>query len=71
MLRLDLPSNRVDTLMEQWYIDEKDKPVRRWTTAQTLNFIKDKLISPERGRTELIAMGYDVEHINVYMEANK
>ncbi|KKL11261.1 hypothetical protein LCGC14_2547610, partial [marine sediment metagenome] len=71
LLRLDLPSNRVDTLMEQWYIDEKDKPVRRWTTAQTLNFIKDKLISPERGRTELIAMGYDAEHINIYMEANK
>ena len=71
LLRLDMPSKRVDTLLEQWYIDEKDKPVRRWTTAQTLNFIKDKLISPERGRKELIAMGYDTEHINVYMEANK
>ncbi len=71
LLRLDMPSVRVDTLMEQWYIDEKDKPVRRWTTAQTLGFIKENLVTEERGRAELVAMGYNEEHINVYLEASK
>ncbi|GAH75211.1 unnamed protein product, partial [marine sediment metagenome] len=33
LLRLDMPSDRVDVLMNQWYIDEKDKPPRYWTTA--------------------------------------
>ena len=67
---LNLPSERIDALMEQWYIDEKDLPVRRWTTAQTLTFIKDGLITPERGRRELINLGYDTEHIEVYMKAS-
>jgi len=71
LLRLDMPSQRVDILMEQWYIDEKDKEPRYWTTAQTLSFIKAGLISPERGRTELQNIGYDTEHINVYMESGK
>ena len=71
LLRLDLPSKRVDALMEQWYIDEKDKPVRRWTTAQTLGFIEAKVITRERGIKELREMGYDSEHINVYLESSK
>lgn len=69
LLRLDLPATQVDVLMEQWYIDEKDKAPRHWTTAQTLGFIKAKLISPERGRKELLDIGYDVEHINIYMRS--
>jgi len=71
LLRLDMPAERVDVLMEQWYIDEKDKPVRYWTTAQTLAFIKDKLISEKRGRQELFNIGYDKEHIDIYMEASQ
>ncbi len=71
LLRLDLPSDRVDVLMEQWYIDEKDKPPRYWTTAQTLGFIKEGLITSERGRKELTNIGYDTEHINVYMKASE
>jgi len=71
LLKLDFPAERVNVLMEQWYIDEKDKPPRYWTTAQTLSFIKAELITPERGRAELSAIGYDDEHINVYMEASK
>ena len=69
LLRLDLPAERVDVLMEQWYIDEKDKPPRHWTSAQTLSFVKEKLITPDRGRKELSNIGYDFEHINVYMKA--
>ncbi len=71
LLRLDMPAQRVDVLMQQWYIDEKDLPVRSWTTAQTLTFIKDKLITVERGRQELTNIGYDEEHINIYLEAAK
>ncbi|GAH16384.1 unnamed protein product, partial [marine sediment metagenome] len=70
-LRLDMPAERVDVLMAQWYIDEKDKPPRYWTTAQTLSFIKANLITPERGKRELANIGYDLEHINVYMESSK
>ncbi|GAI17185.1 unnamed protein product, partial [marine sediment metagenome] len=51
--------------------DEKDKPPRYWTTAQTLSFIEAKRITPERGRRELYAIGYDTEHINVYMEVSE
>ena len=71
LLRLNLPSERVDVLMEQWYIDEKDKAPRYWTTAQTLGFIKEKFITLERGRQELISIGYDTEHINVYLKASQ
>ena len=71
LLRLDMPAQRVDVLMQQWYIDEKDLPVRSWTTAQTLTFIKDKLITVKRGRQELTNIGYDEEHINIYLEAAK
>ena len=68
LLRLDLPSVRVDTLMEQWYIDEKDKPVRNWTTAQTLGFMDKDIITRERGIKELRQIGYDSEHIDAYMK---
>ena len=71
LLRLDLPAARVDVLMEQWYVDEKDKPPRYWTTSQTLSFIKDGLITEARGRQELIAIGYNTEHINIYLAASE
>ncbi|GAH50425.1 unnamed protein product, partial [marine sediment metagenome] len=51
----------------QWFIDGKDKEDRLWTTGQTLGFIEAKLITLERGRQELKAIGYDNEHINVYL----
>jgi len=57
--------------METWYIDEKDKPPRLWTTAQTLGFIKEGLITSERGRKELYDIGYDKEHVNIYMKASE
>ncbi len=68
LLKLDMPSVRVEVLMEQWFIDEKDKPPRYWTTAQTIGFVKEGLITPERGREELVNIGYNEEHINVYMK---
>ena len=71
LLKLDMPAERVDVLMEQWFIDEKDKPARTWTTSQTLGFIKEGLITSERGIRELRTIGYDEEHINIYMESSK
>lgn len=69
--RLDLPADRINVLMEQWYydIEADDKPT--WTTVQTLRFIKTKLITRSRGIQELKAIGYDDEHINVYLESIK
>ncbi len=71
LLKLDMPAKRVDVMMEQWYIDEKDKAARNWTTAQTLSFMQDGLITLERGKQELTDIGYDAEHIEVYLKASK
>ncbi|GAI29856.1 unnamed protein product, partial [marine sediment metagenome] len=70
LLKLDMPSERVDVLMEQWYIDEKDKAPRHWTTAQTLSFVEAKLITLERGQQELRDIGYDQEHIEFVLIDN-
>ncbi|GAI61036.1 unnamed protein product, partial [marine sediment metagenome] len=34
---------------------------------QTLSFIKAKLITSERGKQELEEIGYDEEHIKIYL----
>ena len=70
LLRLDLPGERVDVLMEQWYLDGTAGVGRYWTTAQTLGFMKEGLITPDRGKQELAAIGYDDEHINIYLKAS-
>ena len=67
LLKLDLPSDEVDSLMEEWYYEIKAEPIRLWTTSQVLSFIKDNIITVERGRDELVNIGYDDEHINVYL----
>lgn len=67
LLKLDLPAEEVEDLMTQWYYDIKEEAPRLWTTAQTLSFIKDGLITKERGIAELTTIGYDAEHIDVYM----
>lgn len=69
--QLNLPSDQIEILMQQWYYDVKDEPTQTWTTAQTLKFIKAGLITEQRGIIELRRIGYDVEHINVYMESIK
>lgn len=69
LLKLDLPTEQVDVLMEQWWYEEKDEPVKTWTTAQTLGFMKAGFITQTRGRQELKDIGYDTEHIEVYMRS--
>ncbi len=68
LLKLDLPSDEVDSLMEQWFYEVKAEPLRLWTTSQVIGFIRDKVITRERGRTELVNIGYDDEHITAYLK---
>ncbi|GAH97242.1 unnamed protein product, partial [marine sediment metagenome] len=46
-----------------------EEPIQTWTTAQTLSFMKKGLITKDRAIQELLIIGYDTEHINVYMES--
>jgi len=66
---LNLPSDQIEVLMQQWYYDIKDEPVATWTTAQTLGFVRKGLITRERAKRELFPIGYDEEHVTVYMES--
>ncbi|KKM21053.1 hypothetical protein LCGC14_1639310 [marine sediment metagenome] len=67
LLQLDMPDKQASLLLEQWLYEKKAVGERRWTTAQTLDFMKKGLITRERGIKELTAIGYNVEHIAVYM----
>ena len=64
---LNLPSEQVNVLMEQWYYEVKAEVTATWTTAQTLSFLKKKIITRERAIRELQLNGYDEEHIDVYL----
>lgn len=66
---LNLPSDQIEILMQQWYYDVKAEPTATWTTAQTINFMKKGLITVERAKRELYLNGYDDEHVNVYLQA--
>ena len=66
---LNLPSDQIEVLMQQWYYDVKDEPVANWTTAQTLSFVRKGLITRERAERELYLIGYNKEHVTVYMES--
>ncbi|GAI59185.1 unnamed protein product, partial [marine sediment metagenome] len=67
--KLDLPTEEISDLMQIWYYEIKAEPPRHWTTAQTLGFVKEGLITKDRGIIELQAIGYDPEHITVYMRS--
>jgi len=69
LLRLDLPSDHVDTLMETWWFEKAAEGVKTWTKAETMGFMASGLITAERGRQELIYMGYDDEHADTYIKA--
>lgn len=71
LLKLGLPTEQVSVLMQQWFYEAKETAPRTWTLAQTLGFMQDGLITRDRARTELKIMGYDDEHIDVYMRSIK
>ncbi|GAH58162.1 unnamed protein product, partial [marine sediment metagenome] len=58
LLKLDLPSNQVDALMDKWWFEPKEVEPPTWTTAQTIKFAKTGLITHGRARQELKTIGY-------------
>ncbi|GAI59112.1 unnamed protein product [marine sediment metagenome] len=68
LLKLDLPTEEVESIMEQWYYEKKAEPTRLWTTAQTIAFAKAGLITKDRAVKELQVIGYDTEHIDIYAQ---
>jgi len=69
LLRLNLPSEQVQVLLEQWYYEDKSEISDLWTKAETLKFLAAGIISSSRAIEELGLMGYDSEHINAYLGA--
>ncbi len=67
--RLNLPSEQIDTYMEQWHYEQGAEPSQTWSTAQILTYAKKDIITLERAKQELKLNGYDDEHINVYVKA--
>lgn len=71
LLKLNLPNDQVSTLMEQWWYEQKEDQPVTWTKAETLKFFQTGLINEKRTRTELNLMGYDTEHIDIYLRSIK
>lgn len=67
LTKLNLPQSYIDTQLQQWEAKSAADKVATWTTAQTLTFLKSGLITEKRARDEFVDLGYDVEHINVYI----
>lgn len=65
--KLNLPQDYITTQLQQWQAKSAAEKVATWTTAQTLTFFKNGLISQQRARKEFVDLGYDTEHINVYV----
>ena len=68
LLQLNLPSDEVDVLFEQWWYEKTGELAPTWTKAETLRFAASGKISKDRAATELERMGYDSEHVRIYME---
>ena len=67
LLQLNLPSDEVDVLFEQWWYEKVGELAPTWTKAETLKFAVAGTISKARARDELKRMGYDDEHVNIYL----
>ncbi|GAJ14923.1 unnamed protein product, partial [marine sediment metagenome] len=65
LARLNLPADQITVLMQQWHYEKIEELDATWTTAQTLKFLKRKLITPDRARQELNLNGYTDERINI------
>ncbi|KKM88738.1 hypothetical protein LCGC14_1255690 [marine sediment metagenome] len=68
LLQLNLPSDEVEVLFEQWWYEKTGELAPTWTKAETLRFAKAGTISKARAQQELQSMGYDAEHVNIYLE---
>lgn len=68
LAKLDLPADTIELLMEQWWYEKKGDEVKTWSKAETIKFMQSGAITKERGERELYNMGYNEEHVRVYME---
>lgn len=57
----------VQTQLEQWQLKSEAEKEATWTSAQTLKFLTQGIISEGRARQELNLLGYNAERINVYI----
>jgi len=64
---LNLPSEQINVLMQQWFYDKVEELDATWSTAQTLKFLKRNLITSDRARQELYLNGYTEERIDIYL----
>ncbi|GAI68247.1 unnamed protein product [marine sediment metagenome] len=69
--KLKLADEYIQNLLPQWTAKSVAEKETLWTNAQTLSFMKANLITLERGKQELTDLGYDEEHINVYLASVK
>lgn len=67
LLQLNLPSDEVNVLFEQWWYEKTGELAPTFTKAETLKFLKTKKITKSRAKTELERMGYDDEHVKIYL----
>jgi len=67
--KLDLPANTIELLMGQWWFEVKGAATKTWSKAETIKFMLSGAITKDRGERELYNMGYDQEHVDVYMGA--
>ena len=67
LTQLDLPGEEVNVLFEQWWYEKVGELAPTWTKAETLRFAKAGKITVDRARKELESMGYDQEHVTIYL----
>ena len=68
LAKLNLPSDQINVLMEQWFYDKVDELDATWSTSQTLKFLRRNLITSDRAKRELYLNGYTQERIDVYFK---
>jgi len=69
LAQLDLPGNTIELLMQQWWNERQLTTPKTFSKAETIKFMQSGAITKERGKRELYMMGYDKEHVDVYMGA--
>lgn len=69
LLQLDLPTDQIDVLLQQWYYNKKAIGTKTFSKAEIVKFVKTGLIDDERARLEFKGLGYDQYHIDIYMKA--
>lgn len=69
LFNLGLPADHIQTLFQQWVSKAEADKEATWTTAQTLKFLQQGLITPERAAQELSMLGYNAERISIYLRS--